>query len=414
MSGIDQFLAQHYGTLPTEPSEEDIQKVAQAEMFLKLAAKHNVDISQLDDAQINELWGRVWENKTAEAPVEKAAEEEVKKEEDKKEEAKKEHEQVKEKAQEEAKEAADKFAEVDYQGRRMAHAYVNELRSIAEAGGLDFMKQASAAPTAEPPAEKEAQVGALDELAAKHAVEKAAAAGFNAEEAAKRVDAVMLLGPGESDKIASVESTEDAIDVRSSELLELAGYPVDWTGTPFDKTAGDKANKALEVSKRVGQHVKEHVTGGGLKSIKQEAGHLLNVAKFHREGNKGAMDSALLAARHRAGHATAHAAAHGAEAAGLGAGAALVANKAHGKKETSKEASVVFDNAAAELALAKVAEAGWNPEEAVARINSLFTLGYEGDPSQSEKVASAGEDGEKALTLRACELLELAGYTINW
>jgi hypothetical protein len=119
-----------------------------------------------------------------------------------------------------------------------------------------------------------------------------------------------------------------------------------------------------------------------------------------------ALESAKSTAKRRLG-ATAGATA-------LVGGAAVGAKKLHdSKKEGTKESSVQFDIAAANLAVEKVAEAGWDPNEATNRINSLFNLGYEGDPEASEKVAAA-ESGEQALSFRACELLELAGYAINW
>jgi len=71
---------------------------------------------------------------------------------------------------------------------------------------------------------------ALDDLASELAVEKAASAGWDADEAAQRVFSVLTLGVSESDsvKVASAPDLESAVDVRSIELLEAAGYPVTW------------------------------------------------------------------------------------------------------------------------------------------------------------------------------------------
>jgi hypothetical protein len=472
MSGIDQFLAQHYGTVPTEPSQEDLQKVAQAELFLKLAANNGVDINQLNDAQINELWGQVFgEEKLAEA-------------------AQLEHEFAKAAAAE----AQEKFAEADYMGRIMAHSYVNELRGIAAEGGLDFMKIAEEAKThwlrrgweavkhqatgrghfgpgwqklkkddsgkrqvwegvkelgkgvghaavipgsvaavgaggygvhrllkkKDEGEEESKESSALDTLAANYAVEKAAAYGYDPEEAAERIGAVLTLGPDESDKVAYVANLDDAVDVRSSELLELAGYPIDWSGTPFEKMAAEGKPGIL---RRGWERGKELLTGSKIEDYDYKLKDLKRLATAPYQ-------SALGRKRYAKQYAKAHAAREGEKRKVLGArigtgvaGVGVLGGGGYGihralrKKdegeEESKESSVRFDNAAAELAVEKAAEAGWDASEAIERLNSLFTLGYEGDPTESAKVAYA-QTGDQALTLRAMELLELAGYPINW
>lgn len=75
---------------------------------------------------------------------------------------------------------------------------------------------------------KKKESSAVDQLAASVAVEKAAEAGFNPEEAGDRIVAVLTLGAPESEKIAHVTDLEAAVGVRALELLELAGYPVTW------------------------------------------------------------------------------------------------------------------------------------------------------------------------------------------
>jgi hypothetical protein len=82
------------------------------------------------------------------------------------------------------------------------------------------------------------------------------------------------------------------------------------------------------------------------------------------------------------------------------------------KEEQAKESSAQFDIDAGNLAVEKVASAGWNADEAVERLNAVLTLGA-GDPAESDKVAAA-QTAEQQLDARACELLEMAGYTINW
>jgi hypothetical protein len=116
--------------------------------------------------------------------------------------------------------------------------------------------------------------------------------------------------------------------------------------------------------------------------------------------------------RHHALRAAAHGAGHVAEVGGVGAGGYYAGKKLFGKKEEDKEASAQFDIDAGNLAVEKAASVGWDADQAVERLNAILTLGV-GDPSESEKVASA-QSPEQALDARACELLEMAGYTINW
>jgi serine phosphatase RsbU (regulator of sigma subunit) len=78
----------------------------------------------------------------------------------------------------------------------------------------------------------------------------------------------------------------------------------------------------------------------------------------------------------------------------------------------SKEGSAgpsAFEMEAAELALAKVAEADFDPEQAVTLLNAVLTLGLQ----DSEKVASF-DKYEDALERRALEYAEAAGYPVLW
>jgi hypothetical protein len=74
------------------------------------------------------------------------------------------------------------------------------------------------------------KASALDELAVTAALEKAAAAGFDMEEATDRIAAVATLGLADSEKVASAPAgdLDAAVDIRSLEYLEAAGYPVEW------------------------------------------------------------------------------------------------------------------------------------------------------------------------------------------
>jgi hypothetical protein len=69
----------------------------------------------------------------------------------------------------------------------------------------------------------------FDALAAELAVEKAAAADFDPEECGYKIASLFHLDLlEESEKVAAIEDTATALHVRASEMLELAGYPVDW------------------------------------------------------------------------------------------------------------------------------------------------------------------------------------------
>jgi len=76
--------------------------------------------------------------------------------------------------------------------------------------------------------ERDKSASALDQLAGELAFQKAAEDGWDQEEAAERLNAVLTLGAGESEKVAFANDTDEAIEIRSYELLDLAGYPVSW------------------------------------------------------------------------------------------------------------------------------------------------------------------------------------------
>ena len=81
---------------------------------------------------------------------------------------------------------------------------------------------------AEAASEAEKTSAALDHIAAEVAVIKAAEAGWDPEDVSMRVSAVLTLGVTESEKVASAQSFEQAVDIRSLELLTMAGYDVNW------------------------------------------------------------------------------------------------------------------------------------------------------------------------------------------
>lgn len=75
---------------------------------------------------------------------------------------------------------------------------------------------------------KKKESSAVDELAAELAVVKAAEAGYDLDDAAEKIAALLLEGPAESEKTAGVFDLGPAVEIRSLELLEQLGVPVDW------------------------------------------------------------------------------------------------------------------------------------------------------------------------------------------
>lgn len=255
--GMHPWLAQCYRT-PGAPTEEDLQKVAEAELFAKVALEQGFDVNQMTDEEVADLW-----NKTAgEIPPQFVNKKEKGEGEEKKDEKKEEEKEEKEAAAAEwamQKAATDQVQFMDYCGRVMAHAYVNELTKIGEAMAKDGEKTAgenpllsnlsqggAAAGTAAAPedvndriqklasaapgtaATQPASSEKIDQLAAREAVKLATDAGIDKDLAASRVQALLTLGAQESTKIASVGTIDEAIQVRGLELLEQAGFEVNW------------------------------------------------------------------------------------------------------------------------------------------------------------------------------------------
>ena len=144
MPGMNEFLAQAYGTAaPTqEPSEQE--KVAAAYEFLdKLASKDGIDISTLNDADVE---------KVASFYFQKLAEEEEKKEEEEEAPPAPPAEEKKNELPPEftdpEKKAMAEMGEADFLGRQMAHAFVQELDTIQKTA---MAEQAGAEQPAEIP-----------------------------------------------------------------------------------------------------------------------------------------------------------------------------------------------------------------------------------------------------------------------
>lgn len=320
MSGqMNAFLAEAYGTQTQQPTQ-DAEKVAQAELFAKLAAEQGIDLEKLSEAEVVELWNTVFAKTAGEGEHGHKDEKHGHKEAGAKTAGEHGHshkeEHAEKKAEAEAlqewlqtKEAQAQWQQADFTGRQMAHAYVAELRKIASEGGLDFLnKEAGDETTKEakglPPWLKHApekvvgkagralqrvgekvtehapekakdvlrkhvgdketlkkvhkgvgaaavgtgaaataagaygahkamkkKASALTETSAILAVEKAAAAGWDREEAIDRLSAVLTLGFNEENtKVAAADEFPQAKEIRALELLEVAGYPVTWPG----------------------------------------------------------------------------------------------------------------------------------------------------------------------------------------
>ena len=128
---MDPKLAAIYGTGNYAPQveESDLEKMAAAELLVKLAEEEGVDLDRFNDQEIADMITSLY--KTAqETPAEE------KKEEEKKEKSSQfgaEHEKKEtpaEEKKEEEKKEEEKVAEADFLGRVMAHAMVHELREI--------------------------------------------------------------------------------------------------------------------------------------------------------------------------------------------------------------------------------------------------------------------------------------------
>jgi len=136
---MDEKLAAIYGTGQQAEAEDDLEKTAAVELLMKLAADQDIDLNQCSDEQIESMLSELM--KTAESDEDKKADGEECKEGEGDEsrpessESKESKEGAGDESRPESKESSsespeEKVAEADYLGRVMAHAYVQELRSI--------------------------------------------------------------------------------------------------------------------------------------------------------------------------------------------------------------------------------------------------------------------------------------------
>jgi hypothetical protein len=236
---MNELLAAHYGTngvkTASAPTPEDMEKEAQMDLFCKMAAANNIDLTKLSDAQIDQLYTETF-SKKAELPPQFMHKKEEGKEEGKEHKEEDEHEKAK-KEHEEKKAMAEKLAEADYIGRAIAHAYVQELGLIA-----DHRQKTAAAGGAAAGAPGQWQIeipkvaSAIDQLSIPRAFEivqefnKTAKAEQRIDEktAAEKIVAVHTKGLADSGKTASAADYKAAVHIRALETLEAAGYPVNW------------------------------------------------------------------------------------------------------------------------------------------------------------------------------------------
>lgn len=99
---MDEQLAAIYGTNQVI-EEEDQEKLAAAELLVKLAEEEGVDINSLNDEEINELMSELYTGSESTTVV--------------------------------PDDSQEKVAEADFLGRVMAHAYVQEMGEIEKNAG---------------------------------------------------------------------------------------------------------------------------------------------------------------------------------------------------------------------------------------------------------------------------------------
>ena len=120
---MDAQLAEIYGT---NQSDDDIEKIAAADMLLKLAAENDVDLSQLSDSDVAEMLEEIQKTAAGSESSESSDSPESREE---------------------------KVAEADYLGRVMAHSMNQELREI--------QKEAAKMPISGPAAQRAAEAMGL-------------------------------------------------------------------------------------------------------------------------------------------------------------------------------------------------------------------------------------------------------------
>jgi len=134
---MNESLAQFYGTKQASADiDEEAEKVASVELFLKIASEQQIDLNSMSDAEIQTLYGEF--KLASEEPAHEPPKEEEKEEEEKEEEKK--HAAAAAEFAEKTAMAAD-IAKADYLGRVMAHSFEQERGYIKEAGAAEAFKK---------------------------------------------------------------------------------------------------------------------------------------------------------------------------------------------------------------------------------------------------------------------------------
>lgn len=272
---MSDVLGEVFNTKVASATPEDLEKQAQVQFFNGLCKEQGIDVKELTDPQIDQLWKVAMEmrKEAGDMPPQFAKKDgddkegkkpEEKKPEDKEKEAAAAKVAAAEAEFNEKRAAAVKIAEADAMGRIMAHSFVEELGKIAEKGGglpfppkkegddkgddkdkdkdKDGKKEASAAEkvaalvtafqsktAGAAPAADGSSTPNFDEQAAYHAIELLKQAGVDAEVAFSKVNAAYTLGLKESVKLASAPDVKAGLEIRALEICEAAGFPVNWT-----------------------------------------------------------------------------------------------------------------------------------------------------------------------------------------
>jgi len=158
---------------------------------------------------------------------------------------------------------------------------------------------------------------------------------------------------------------------------------------------GEKKAAGMPDALRRGLEAARGHAGGAAGAVKKHVGEAATAAKKH-------VGEAAAATKEHVGR---HSKAYTAGAAGAG-GVAAGAGAAHALHKKSS----ALDELALERAVVKVAEAGYDPAEAVERLSAALVLEL---VPESVKVAAAA-DVQGAVEIRALEMLEAARYPIDW
>lgn len=179
-----------------------------ATQFVKLATEHGINLEELTDEQVNQLWNQTM--KVAEADAGSRDDADL------------------------AAAAEYEFQVKQAQAQRVQDAYI-EGQIMAE-GFLAKLAEADAAKRQEQPQPQhqvqQKQASALTRLAAREAVKLAADATWDPNEVAAKLEAAFILGRYDDEsqsKVASAANPKQAVQLRALELLEGAGYEIDWS-----------------------------------------------------------------------------------------------------------------------------------------------------------------------------------------